>query len=653
MINKLCYTTFKTKWGVLNLINTNNPLDENSLDKPNENAFYQEKMKNITDDGIHELFKNLSADFCDSKYHADENKFVTSYDDQEYIKQWKQNCEVAKTKSKEYFKSPDFSWTGDDKDKKFAPFIFFETIDLKEIEGDEAIANYVKQFVYYINQLLFDADFFDFLFYGFVLTNGGEKNKSIMEFVNQIDSEFFTKCNKADLKLFKDSGLMYIGACISERFTTYSLKSMRFIEYLKKTPVIPVIVLEKMLFDDYFFKAFSKIESIDVENIDDIQSKIKSIDVENFNDIKDTIIKSIAKTDFRSWFSAEQYEDELLNLGSLLNPSYYRNGKTNFYTIDADGQIKDALIEKCAEIFNKPEAKSIKLYDFMTETPYENVYSFVSDYLKDDKNKNSPARQRLIDGLKTWAKNNDNFIDYDCIEKITSVSYIDYSYRYSYFFPCDTEFNKIIADRCYNAIKTHLETISDKFKRMEEYLSIKSCVEDFFSIKLNIDIDYNKIVEDHLNTIKGVIGRMEKYLSIKRRLKENLGVELSINIGISNEPYKSHGKDVAWLSLYIFLLLLCFGAMIAGFILIPITPLKFLCLFVFYPISEIYNPMKERCIKIDDDRIYNAKLCIYKFTSKDLAVRQLSWDMLRRDEIKRALNKQFPDSQNPLGQNQI
>ena len=88
--------------------------------------------------------------------------------------------------------------------------------------------------------------------------------------------------------------------------------------------------------------------------------------------------------------------------------------------------------------------------------------------------------------------------------------------------------------------------------------------------------------------------------------------------------------------------------MIAGFILIPITPLKFLCLFVLYPISEIYNPMKERCIKIDNDRIYNAKLCIYKSTSKNLAINNLSWGMLRRDEIKRTLNKQFPDIENSL-----
>ena len=613
----------KTELGVFNVKESNlinnpivdNPVIGDSLNKPNENAFYQEKMKNITDDGIHELFKNLSADFCESKYHADKNKFLTSYDDQEYIKQWKQNCEVAKTKSKEYFKSPDFSWTGDDKDKKFAPFIFFETIDLKEIEGDEAIANYVKQFVYYINQLLSDRDFCEFVFYEFVMEKGDNRNKNIVEFGNKIDSDFFTKCDKVNLKLFKDCGLLYIAAQLVDNLVT-SLRNMRFIEYLKKTPAIPIIVLKKMLFDDYFFKAFSKIESIDVENIDDIQSKIKSIDVENFNDIKDTIIKSIAKTDFSSWSYSKSYKDELSALSSLLDPSYYRNGKINFYTIDVDGQIKEALIEKCAEILSKPEAKSIKLYDFMTKFPYENVYSFVSDYLKsdylkDDKNKNSPARKTLIDGLKTWAKNNDNFIDYDCMKNLTSTSYIDYSYRYSYFFPCDTEFNKIIADRCYNAIKTHLETIDNIFNRMEEYLSIKHRMEDFFSIKLNIDID------------------------------------------LSNEPYKSHGKDVAWLSLYIFLLILCFGAMIAGFILIPITPLKFLCLFVFYPISEIYNPMQERCIKIDNDRIYNAKLCIYKFTSKDLAVRQLSWDMLRRDEIKRTLNEQFPDSQNPLGQNQI
>ena len=593
-----------------NLINTKNPVNEGGL------AFYQEKMKNITDDGIHELFKNLSADFCDSRYHADKDKFLTLYNDQEYIKQWKQNCEVAKTKSKEYFKSPDFSWIGDDKDKKFAPFIFFETIDLKEIEGDEAIANYVKQFVYYINQLLSDRDFRNFVFYEFVIANN--KNKSIAEFGNKIDSDFFTKCDKVNLELFKDSGLLYIGGQLVDHFST-SLDKMQFIEYLKKTSAIPIIVLEKLLFGDYFFKAFSKIESMDIENIDDIQSKIKSIDVENFNDIKDTIIESIAKTDFTSYSYSKKYKDELSAkykdelsaLDSLLNSPYYQNDKMNFYTIDVDGQIKDALIEKCAEIFNKPETRKIKLYDFMTKTPYENVYSFVSDYLKDDKNKNSPARKTLIDGLKTWAKNNDNFIDYDCIKNLTSASYINYSFRYRYFFPCDTEFNKIIADHCQNAIKTHLETIDNIFNRMEKYLSIKRRVEGFFSIKLDINID------------------------------------------LINEPYKSHGKDVAMASLYIFLLLLCFGAMIAGFILITITPLKFLCLVVLYPIDKIYNPMKERCKKINDNRIYNAKLCIYKATSKDAAINNLSWNMLRYDEIKRTLNERFSDSKDSLDQNQI
>lgn len=578
----------KTELGVFNVKESNiHALDENSLDKPNENAFYQEKMKNITDDGIHELFKNLSADFCESKYHADKNKFVLLYNDSEYIKQWKQNCEVAKTKSKEYFKSPDFSWAGNDNDKEFAPFIFFETIDPKEIEGDEAIANYVKQFVYYINQLLSDEDFRNFVFHEFAIANNENKNKSIAEFGNKIDSDFFTKCDKVNLKLFKDCGLLYIAAQLVDNLAT-SLRNMRFIEYLKKTPAIPIIVLEKMLFDNYFYDKFS-----------------------SRNNIIDVIIKSIAKTDFSSWSYSKSYKDELSALGCLLNPDNLKFNNTNFYTMNTDGKIKDALINKCAEIFSKPEAKNIKLYDFMTKQPYKNVYSFVSDYLENDKNKNSSVRQNLIDELKKWAKGNDNFIDYDCIKNLTSASYIDYSFRYIYFFPCDTEFNKIIADHCQNAIKTHLKTISDKFKRMEEYLSIKSYVENFFKIKLDINID------------------------------------------LSNKPYKSHGKDIAWLSLYIFLLLLCFGAMIAGFILIPITPLKFLCLFVLYPIDKIYNPMKKRCIKIDNDRIYNAKLCIYKTTSKDLAIEGLSWDMLRKDEITKTLQRKFRDSENPIEENPL
>ena len=50
---------------------SDNLIDENSWDKSNENAFYQEKMENITGDGIYNIFKNLSADFCKSEYHTD------------------------------------------------------------------------------------------------------------------------------------------------------------------------------------------------------------------------------------------------------------------------------------------------------------------------------------------------------------------------------------------------------------------------------------------------------------------------------------------------------------------------------------------------------------------------------------------------------
>ena len=121
------------------------------------------------------------------------------------------------------------------------------------------------------------------------------------------------------------------------------------------------------------------------------------------------------------------------------------------------------------------------------------------------------------------------------------------------------------------------------------------------------------------------------------------------NIDFSKANYKSHGKDAGWLSLWIFLLLVCSGAMIAGFILVPITPLKFAGLIMLYPISKIYDPMKEKCIKIHNDWIYNAKLCIYKATSKSLAINNLSWDMLRYDEIKETINNRFPGDENPLG----
>ncbi len=572
-----------------NLINTNNPVNEDDLAKSNKNAFYQEKMKNITGDGIGELLKNLSSDFCKSKYHTSGEAFIFNTrpkeEQENHLKQWKEKCETAKTKSKECFKSPNFSWAGNDNDKEFAPFIFFETVDPTEIRDPKAIANYVKQFVYYINQLLSDEDFRNFVFDEFVMKKGEERNKNIAEFANKIDSEFFTKCNKINLKLFKDSGLLYIGGQLVDHFST-SLDEMRFIEYLEKTPAIPIIVLKKLLFDNYFYDGFS-----------------------SHNNIVDVIIESIAKTDFSSWSYSEVYKDELSALGCLLNPYNYGPDEVNFYTKNTDGKIKDALINKCAKIFSKPEAKNIKLYDFMTKQPYKNVYSFVSDYLKDDKNKNSPARKTLIDGLKIWAKNNDNFIDYNSIDKLTSASYNDYSYHHKGFFPCDEEFNQIIADHCNNAVNNHLKTINDPYERMEKYLSIKSSVEDFFSIKLNIEINFD------------------------------------------NKFYKSHGKDVAWLSLYIFLLLLCFGVMIAGFILIPITPLKFICLVVLlYPIKKIYNPMKEICIKIDNDRIYNAKLYIYKSTSKNLAIRELSWNMLCRNEIRQTLNHMFPDSKNSQAQ---
>ena len=224
----------------------------------------------------------------------------------------------------------------------------------------------------------------------------------------------------------------------------------------------------RLLFDQYFYKTFDETANI-----------------------VDVIIKSIAKTDFSSWSYSKRYSDELSVLGTLLNQSNLRFNNMNFYTMNVNGKIKDALINKCAEIFSKPEAKNINLYDFMAKEPYKNIYFFISDYLKEEKNKNGPACQNLIVALKTWAKNNNEFIDYASIEKLINAFYTNYRYRQTYFFSRDKEFNQIIAGHCNNAIENHLKTIGDACNRMTEYLSIKSSVENFFSVKLNIEIDFN------------------------------------------------------------------------------------------------------------------------------------------------------------------
>ena len=67
---------------------------------------------------------------------------------------------------------------------------------------------------------------------------------------------------------------------------------------------------------------------------------------------------------------------------------------------------------------------------------------------------------------------------------------------------------------------------------------------------------------------------------------------------------------------------------------------------ILYPIYKIYDPMKEKCKKIHDNRIYNATLCICKATSKDEAISELSWDMLHVSKVKNTLDKLFPDSKN-------
>lgn len=81
-----------------NLINTNNPVNEGDL------AFYQDKMKSIIDGGIYELFKNLSADFCNSKYHTDQTNLLFGAKPEEeqknYLEQWEKKYKQAKENSK-------------------------------------------------------------------------------------------------------------------------------------------------------------------------------------------------------------------------------------------------------------------------------------------------------------------------------------------------------------------------------------------------------------------------------------------------------------------------------------------------------------------------------------------------------------------------
>ena len=77
-----------------------------------------------------------------------------------------------------------------------------------------------------------------------------------------------------------------------------------------------------------------------------------------------------------------------------------------------------------------------------------------------------------------------NFFFY-CLLSLFYVNTIQciHRYRQTYFFSRDKEFNQIIAGHYNNAIENHLKTIGDACNRMTEYLSIKSSVENFFTVK--------------------------------------------------------------------------------------------------------------------------------------------------------------------------
>ncbi len=355
------------------------------------------------------------------------------------------------------------------------------------------------------------------------------------------------------------------------------------LNYLTNSSVISVCFLEEVLFNNDFYKVFN-----------------------NTSKIKETIKQAINKVDSRS----------LKNLSDLVERLYWHRGREveSCFYIENSNDVETLLIDKIAESFG---GTKISLQEYANSTPsvcsvtktYVYVHKFVVDYLKNNQDKNDERCQMLINGLKKWVTS-EKFI---CIGTIislakesndNSVKQIDLKE----LFWCDDDLKKSFIDSCIKVIKEYME------------------------LPMSGDISI-----DELNNYMYI----KKY---KKDIESFLGhPDLDIESYFKYADYKSHLKNIALLIFWLFIVIICITAIAACCALIPTFGVKCsLFLLIFLPICVISYFVVETCIKIHNNRIYNAILCICKSKDENDAKRQLNWDMLHTNKVQCYFNKCYP-----------
>ena len=318
------------------------------------------------------------------------------------------------------------------------------------------------------------------------------------------------------------------------------------------------------------------------------------------------IIDAIKKTDFHSYTFGRSC-DSINGLNDLLKECEGKNklDKTEdcFYDKNRD-EIDNALAYKCAEIFaDTKESVKINLETLTVSYKCSCVCNFMSNYLSDKKNRDSETRKKLINALKTWLDNNDLLLWEYSFKSEELNKYIIELFLY------DNELKKSFANACARTIKHWIDEDAEQWG-----LNLLYCQSELEEVKTK-----------------------------SKSFLDKFGVVLE-DYDFSKEPYKTHGKNIAWLILWIFLFLVCIAAMTGIYIVMPFLISKYICFLVFIPMFAIALKGTERIISIINDRIYNARLDIYKSSTKDEAKNQLYWDMSKIDKVKQCLNLKFPDN---------
>ena len=607
---------------IMNEINENDELEikkKNDSAKQNEiaNNFYAKKMKNITEDGIYNLVKDLCQQFCRGKEYTINiwNKENSNKNKQQkhtnFQTQYKTRYQELASDAN-IFAPPNFSGPEPKKssifnminNKKTDPFIFFDKVDpnkfLEEVKNNpEAIANYVKQFANYLSELFQDSDFAYFLI-------SSKENRDKLEQI--IGSDFVLKGAEKNPELFKESHLLDVGTSLVGEYYSYckcyddetgktyeNKKKLQplILDYLNKTFAISNRALRTLLFNDGFYKTFA--------------------DTDGINQI---VIGTIKKTDFHSYTFGDSCAS-ITGLNSLLKEDEKKNklGKTEdcFYNKNR-GEIDNALADKCAEIFaDTKESVEINLETLTESYEYEcpRVCNFMSNYLSDEKNRKSETGKKLINALKTWLDNNDLLLwEYSSQSKELNKYIIENNKLELFLY--DDELKKSFANACARTIKEFIEKNAEKYK-----FDLMRCQKELEAIKTESKLFLDKF---------GVV--LEDY-------------------DFSKEPYKTHGKNIAWLSFWIFLALVCIVGTIILSNVALLTVVKIIVLIIVWLcfLFKIFPETFKRARVIHNDRIYNATLDIYKSKTRIEAKNRLYWDMSKIEKVKQCLNLRFPDNE--------